>query len=165
MVAHPHPADEDEAQRVATATRDAMWPKDRAARMLGLQMLQVCAGGATLCMTVREDMLNGHDLCQGGLITALADTAFAYACNAYNEVTVASGFDVNLTSAAKLGDRLTARAVEVAKSGRTGVYDVEVINQHGTPVAAFRGRSYTMKGKPLVEGLPMGKVLEHPPKH
>jgi acyl-CoA thioesterase len=108
-------------------------------------------------MTVREDMVNGHDLCHGGLVATLADTAFAYACNAYNEVTVASGFDINLVAGGRLGDRLTAVAVEVAKSGRTGVYDVAVRNAHGEAVAAFRGRSYTMKGKPLVEGLPMGK--------
>jgi len=87
----------------------------------------------------------------------LADSAFAYACNAYNEVTVASGFDVNLIAAAHRGDVLTAVVAEVAKAGRTGVYDVSVSNQRGEPLAAFRGRSYTMKGKPLVEGLPMGK--------
>ena len=166
MVTHPHPADAAEAQRVAEATRDAMWGNDRVARLLGMQMLAISAGGATMCMTVREEMLNGHDLCHGGLITTLADSAFAYACNAYNEVTVAAGFDVNLIHAARLGDVLTAQAVEVAKSGRTGVYDIRVTNQHGAAVAAFRGRSYTMKGKPLVDGLPMGKVAARPaPKH
>jgi acyl-CoA thioesterase len=108
-------------------------------------------------MTVRQDMLNGHATCHGGLITTLADSAFAFACNAYNEITVASGFDVNLMAAARLGDLLTAHAQELSKSGRTGVYDVTVTNQKGETLAAFRGRSYTMKGKPLVEGLPMGK--------
>ena len=108
-------------------------------------------------MNVRQDMLNGHAICHGGLITTLADSAFAFACNAYNEITVASGFDVNLLAAARLGDVLTARAVEVSKSGRTGVYDISVTSQQGEAIAAFRGRSYTMKGKPLVEGLPMGK--------
>jgi acyl-CoA thioesterase len=144
-------------QQVAEATRDAMWAKDRAARALGIELLAVGPGSATLAMTVRTDMVNGHDLCHGGLVATLADTAFAYACNAYNEITVASGFDINLVAGARLGERLTAVAVEVAKSGRTGVYDVTVNNQRGERVAAFRGRSYTMKGKPLVEGLPMGK--------
>jgi acyl-CoA thioesterase len=108
-------------------------------------------------MAVREDMLNGHDICHGGFVTLLADSCFAFACNGYNEMTVASGFDVNLIAAARRGDVLTAVATEVAKSGRTGVYDIEVRNQRDERVAAFRGRSYTMKGRPLVEGLPMGK--------
>jgi acyl-CoA thioesterase len=145
------------AQQIAEATRDAMWANDRAAKALGIEVLAVGPGSATLAMTVREPMLNGHDLCHGGLLATLADTAFAYACNAYNEITVASGFDINLVAGGHLGDRLTAVATEVAKSGRTGVYDVMVHNQRGERVAAFRGRSYTMKGKPLVEGLPMGK--------
>lgn len=137
-------------QRVAEAVRDAMWRDDRASKMLGMQILAIAPGTATLQMTVRDDMLNGHDICHGGLVTTLADSAFAFACNAYNEVTVASGFDVNLVAAARLGDVLTARAHEVSKSGRTGVYDIEVSNQRGEKVAAFRGRSYTMKGKPVV---------------
>ena len=145
------------AQQIAEAARDAMWRNDRASKALGMQVLAIGPGSATLCMTVREDMLNGHDICHGGLITTLADSAFAFACNSYNEVTVASGFDVNLIAAGKLGDVLTATAVEVSKTGRTGVYDVTVRNQRGEAVAAFRGRSYTMKGKALVDGLPMGQ--------
>jgi acyl-CoA thioesterase len=143
---------------VAEACRDAMWKDDRATRMLGMQIVSVGPGSATVTMTVREDMLNGHDICHGGLVTTLADSAFAFACNAYNEVSVAAGFDVNLVAPAHRGDVLTARAVEVAKSGRTGVYDIQVTNQHGAPVAVFRGRSYTIRGKPLVEGLSMGKI-------
>lgn len=144
-------------QIVAEATRDEMWADDRASRMLGIKVLEVGPGTATLTMVVREDMLNGHDLCHGGLIATLADSAFAYACNSYNELTVASGFDVNLVASARTGDVLTARAGEMSKAGRTGVYDIEVTNQRGERIAAFRGRSYTMKGKPVVEGLPMGK--------
>ncbi len=153
-----HPADPAEAQRVAEATRDTMWKDDRASKALGMQVVTIGPGSATLTMAVREDMLNGHDICHGGLVTTLADSAFAFACNAYNEVTVASGFDVNLIAAARKGDVLTATAVEVAKAGRTGVYDITVCNHRGERVATFRGRSYTMKGKPLVEGLPTGKV-------
>ena len=137
-------------QQVAEATRDALWRNDRASQALGFRVVAVGPGSATVAMTVRDDMLNGHDICHGGLVTTLADSAFAFACNAYNEVTVASGFDVNLVAAARAGDLLTARATEVAKAGRTGVYDIEVRNQRDERVAVFRGRSYTMKGRPVL---------------
>jgi acyl-CoA thioesterase len=145
------------AQAIAEATRDAMWANDRASKALGMKVTSIGPGTATLTMAVREDMLNGHDLCHGGLITTLADSAFAFSCNAYNEVTVASGFDVNIVAGAKLGDVLTARAHEISRAGRTGVYDITVSNQRGETVATFRGRSYAMKGKAVVEGLPVGK--------
>jgi acyl-CoA thioesterase len=145
------------AQAIAEAARDAMWANDRASKALGMEVAAIGPGTATLTMTVREDMLNGHDLCHGGLIATLADSAFAFACNAYNEVTVASGFDVNLVAGAKRGDVLTARAHEVSRAGRTGVYDIAVVNQRGEAVAAFRGRSYAVKGKAVVDGLPVGK--------
>jgi acyl-CoA thioesterase len=144
-------------QQIADATREAMLKDDHATKSLGIRIEAVGPGSCTASMTVRQDMLNGHAICHGGLITTLADSAFAFACNAYNEVTVASGFDVNLLAAARLGDVLTAQALEVSKAGRTGVYDISVRNQRGEAIAAFRGRSYTMKGKPLVEGLPMGR--------
>lgn len=146
------------AQDVAEAVREAMWEDDHASKAMGMQVLAIGPGTATVTMTVRQDMLNGHDICHGGLMTMLADTAFAFACNAYNEVTVASGFDVNLISSARKGDVLTARCTEISKSGRTGVYDVGVRNQRDEAVVAFRGRSYTVKGKPVVEGLPLGRV-------
>ena len=144
-------------QQIADATREAMLKDDHATKSLGIRIEAVGPGSCTASMTVRQDMLNGHAICHGGLITTLADSAFAFACNAYNEVTVASGFDVNLLAAARLGDVLTAQALEVSKAGRTGVYDISVRNQRGEAIAAFRGRSYTMKGKPRVEGLPMGR--------
>ena len=147
-------------QAIADATRDAMWREDRASRSLGMAIHAVGPGSATLVMTVRDDMLNGHDICHGGLVTALADSAFAFACNAYNEVTVASGFDVNLLKAARAGDVLTATARELSRAGRTGVYDVAVTNQRGEAVAAFRGRSYTLKGRAVVPGLPVGKTAQ-----
>jgi acyl-CoA thioesterase len=145
-------------QQVAEAARDAMWKDDRASQALGMTIAAVGPGSATVTMTVRPDMLNGFDICHGGLIATLADTAFAFACNAYNELTVAAGFDVNIVAAARGGDLLTARATEVSRTGRTGVYDIAVTNQRGDAVAVFRGRSFTMKGKPVVEGLPVGKV-------
>jgi acyl-CoA thioesterase len=123
---------------------------DRATQALGMQILAVGPGSATASMSVREDMLNGHDICHGGLIATLADSTFAFACNSYNELTVASSFAVDFVAPARLGDLLTARCVEVSKAGRTGVYDVEVSNQRGERVAVFRGRSYTVKGKPAV---------------
>jgi acyl-CoA thioesterase len=137
-------------QQIADRVREAMYANDRAAKALGMQILAVGPGSATLTMTVREDMLNGHDICHGGLVTTLADTAFAYGCNAYNEVTVASGFNVDLVAPGRLGDLLTATCVEQSKAGRTGVYDIEVVNQRGERIALFRGRSYTIKGKPVV---------------
>jgi len=146
------------AQEIAEAVRDAMWANDRASQGLGMAVLSVGPGTAALSMTVRVDMLNGHDICHGGFITTLADSAFAFACNAYNEVTVASGFDVNLLAAARLGDVLTASASELNKAGRTGVYDIAVRNQHGLAVAAFRGRSYSMKGQAVLADLPVGKA-------
>ena len=137
-------------QQVAERVRDAMHANDRAAKALGMSILAIGPGTAAISMTVREDMLNGHDICHGGLITTLADTAFAYGCNAYNEITVASGFNVDLVAPGRLGDLLTATCREQSKAGRTGVYDIEVVNQRGERLALFRGRSYTMKGKPVV---------------
>ncbi|MDH4052987.1 MAG: hydroxyphenylacetyl-CoA thioesterase PaaI [Rubrivivax sp.] len=138
-------------QQVAERVRDAMLADDRASRALGMQVLEVGPGRAVLQMTVRDDMLNGHDICHGGLIATLADSAFAFACNAYNELTVASGFAIDLLAPGRGGDVLTASCHEVHKAGRSGVYDAEVVNQRGERVAAFRGRSHTVKGKPVVE--------------
>jgi acyl-CoA thioesterase len=143
------------SQHVAEAACAAMLARDRVSRSMGMQVLAVGPGSATLRMVVRDDMLNGHDICHGGVITTLADSAFAVACNAYNELTVAAGFDVNLVAAARRDDVLTASAVEVSKAGRTGVYDIAVHNQHGNLVAAFRGRSHTKKGHRLVDTLPI----------
>jgi acyl-CoA thioesterase len=107
-------------------------------------------GRATVTMTVRADMLNGHATCHGGFISALADSAFAFACNSYDELTVASGFAIDFLAPGRENDLLTARCVEVSRAGRTGVYDAEVFNQREERIAVFRGRSYTLKGKPAV---------------
>ncbi|MDM0114088.1 hydroxyphenylacetyl-CoA thioesterase PaaI [Variovorax sp. J22R133] len=137
-------------QQTAELVRDGMLQNDRATRALGMQVVDVSPGCATVTMRVREDMLNGHDTCHGGLISTLADSAFAFACNSYNELTVASAFSVDFVAPARLDDLLSAHAHEVSKAGRTGVYDAEVTNQRGERIAVFRGRSYTMKGKPAV---------------
>ena len=145
--------DTPSAQQVAEAVRDAMWQGDHASKALGMTVLAIGPGTAQLSMTVRQDMLNGQQICHGGLMTTLADSTFAFACNAYNELTVASGFDVNIIASAKLGDTLTATASEVAKTRRTGVYDIDVRDQNGRRIAAFRGRSMTLTGKLIVPGL------------
>ncbi|MEO7852926.1 MAG: hydroxyphenylacetyl-CoA thioesterase PaaI [Rubrivivax sp.] len=129
-----------------------MFASDRASKALGMQVASVSPGRAALTMIVRDDMLNGHDICHGGLIATLADSTFAFACNSYNELTVASGFAIELLAPGRLGDVLTATCTEVSKAGRTGVYDTEVLNQRGERIAVFRGRSYTIKGKPAVAG-------------
>ena len=139
-----------DAQRIAERVRDHMWSTDRASSGMGMHVAAIGPGSCTMTMTVREDMLNGYGTCQGGLMAALADSCFAFACNAYNEITVASGFNVEIMAPGRLGDVLTATAVEVSKAGRMGVYDVDVRNQHDERVVAFRGRSYTLKGKPVL---------------
>jgi acyl-CoA thioesterase len=140
-------------QLMAEAVRDAMLANDRATRSLGMEVLAVGPGTATVAMTVRDDMLNGFDICHGGLITTLADSAFAFACNSHNELTVASGFSVDIVAPGKLGDRLTAVGEEVHLAGRTGVYDVTVRNQREELVAVFRGKSYRIKDKSIVQGV------------
>ena len=142
-------------QTIAEAVRDALWARDRASQALGMCITSIGPAEATLTMTVRGDMLNGHGSCHGGLITTLADSAFAFACNACNEMTVASGITVNLVAPAQQGDVLTARCTEQHRSGRNGVYDCEVHNQRGERVALFRGHSTAIKGRPVVEGLPL----------
>lgn len=139
-------------QQTAEFVREGMFANDRASKSLGMRIVAVGPGTATLAMTVREDMLNGHDICHGGFIATLADSSFAFACNSYNELTVASGFAIDIVAPARQGDVLTAVCTEVSKAGRTGVYDVTVTNQKGERVAVFRGRSYTLKGKPAVAG-------------
>ena len=102
---------------------------------------------ATLTMAVREDMLNGADVRHGGLITTLADSEFAYACNSRNLLTLASVLNTNFVTSCLLGEVLTADAVEVVLKGNTGVYDVVVRNQNDHLIATFRGRSHRMKGR------------------
>ncbi len=140
------------AQQTAERVRDGMLSTDAASRALGMQVIAIAPGTSTVTMAVVETMLNGHHICHGGLIATLADTAFAFACNSYDELTVASGFSIDLVAPGRLGDVLTARCTEVSKAGRTGVYDCDVTNQQGERVAVFRGRSYTIKGKPAVGG-------------
>jgi len=146
MGEHHPAATPAEAQRLCERVVAAMYTHDRASRALGMQLGKVGPGHAELSMTVRAEMLNGHDICHGGFIFTLADSAFAYACNSYNLVTVASGCAIDFVAPAREGDVLTASAKERCVSGRTGVYDIEVANQRGEAIAYFRGKSYRIKG-------------------
>ncbi|MDG0854525.1 hydroxyphenylacetyl-CoA thioesterase PaaI [Roseateles puraquae] len=133
-----------DAQATAEKVRDVMLADDAASRMLGLQITEVAPGRAVATMTVRPDMLNGFAICHGGLIATLADSAFAFACNSRNALTVASGFGIDILKSARLGDVLTATAAETSLAGRTGLYDITVTNQRGELVAVFRGRSHRL---------------------
>ena len=148
-------------QALADHVRHGMLAHDRATRALGMEITSMGPGYATITMAVRADMLNGFDTCHGGYITTLADSAFAFACNSHNTMTVASGLSVDFLAPGREGDVLTARAVEVSLAGRTGVYDVVVSNQRGESVAVFRGRSYAIKGRPTVP-LPVGDAAAAP---
>ena len=138
------------ARAVAVLVGAGMMAKDKASSGLGMRLTHISPGAAHMDMLVRPDMLNGHATCHGGMITALADSAFAFACNSYNELAVASGLSIDFVAPAFEGDMLTARAIEVSLSGRTGVYDVMVFNQKADCVAVFRGRSHRIKGQTVV---------------
>ncbi|WP_350348792.1 hydroxyphenylacetyl-CoA thioesterase PaaI [Agromyces sp. G08B096] len=125
----------------ATAPNRAMMERDRASASLGLVVERDDPGHAVVSMRVREDMTNGFDITHGGFVFALADTAFAIACNEDERVTVAAGADITFLKATVAGQTLTATAVRRTRSGRTGLYDVSVVDEHGDPVAEFRGRS------------------------
>jgi acyl-CoA thioesterase len=146
-VGEHHPAmTTADARTLAERVAESMYTRDTATHALGIRIAHVGPGFAELAMAVRADMLNGHEICHGGFIFTLADSAFAYACNSYNLNTVASGCAIEFTAPARAGDVLTARAHERQLAGRTGVYDVEVANQRGETVALFRGKSYRIKG-------------------
>lgn len=144
-------------QETANHVGVGMMASDFASIALGISLTHISPGAAHMQMPVRRDMINGFGTCHGGMITTLADSAFGFACNSYNELTVASGLSVDFVAPAYEGDVLTARAIEVSLSGRTGVYDVMVFNQKADCIAVFRGRSHRIKGKqavPLVHNEP-----------
>jgi acyl-CoA thioesterase len=114
-------------------------------------MEEVKPGAARLRMTVRADMVNGHGMCHGGIVFALADSAFAVACNTYNAVTVAAAASIDFLAPARVNDELTAQARELWRSKRSGIYEIVVSNQRGEPVALFRGRSHSTGGQIVPE--------------
>jgi acyl-CoA thioesterase len=137
---------EADAQKVAERAAQALFARDAASRMLGIRVLGVKPGYAKLTMTVREDMVNGHHICHGGLVFSLADSAFAASCNSYNESTVAAAATIDFLAPARQGDELMAEASELWRSGRSGIYQITVTNQRGERIALFRGRSHRISG-------------------
>jgi len=137
----------DRAQRLADLSAQALFARDTAAQTLGIRILGVGPGTARLAMLVRDDMVNGHHVCHGGLVFTLADTAFAYSCNSYNESTVAAAASIDFLAPARAGDELTAVAAELWRSGRSGLYEITVTNQRSERIALFRGRSQRIAGE------------------
>jgi acyl-CoA thioesterase len=148
---HPLPLSPEDAQALAQRCADAMYSRDTASQSLGMRIVDVGPGFAVMTMTVRDDMLNGHATCHGGFIFSLADSAFAFACNSRNLVTVAAGCAIEFLAPARAGDVLTATGRERALGGRSGVYDIDVTNQHGATIAVFRGKSARIKGHVIDE--------------
>ncbi|KIC49892.1 hydroxyphenylacetyl-CoA thioesterase PaaI [Tateyamaria sp. ANG-S1] len=133
---------EERAQRCA----DAMWATDEASQALGMRIENIGPGTATLTMQVRKHMLNGHGICHGGMIFTLADSAFAFACNSYNRLTVAHSNQITYLAPGQLDEVLTAKATEIARQGRSGTYDVTVTGDDHRQIALFRGLSREISG-------------------
>ena len=133
------------AEDVARRSAEAMWASDAASRALGMELVAVTPGRATVTMQVREDMVNGHAIGHGGFTFTLADSAFAFACNSYNRSTVAAACEIRFLAPTRLGDLLVAEAVERSREGRDGVYDITV-RRDDTVVAEFVGRSKEIRG-------------------
>ena len=136
---------------LARACADAMWKDDDASSGLGMTIVEIGAGRATLTMTVRPDMVNGQRIAHGGFIFALADSAFAFACNSHNDKSVAAQGDITFIKPGKLGDILVATAREISRGGRSGIYDVRVAVGDEV-IAEFRGHSRTIGGTWLPTG-------------
>lgn len=145
----PSATAESPAERARRAAQ-ALYEGDRASHALGIQLLEVSPGAARMSMPIRADMVNGHRICHGGLVFALADTAFAFACNSYGDNTVAAAASIDFLAPAREGDELTATARELWRSRRSGLYEIDVTNQRGERIALFRGRSQRISGQ-LIE--------------
>jgi len=135
--------------KLARACAEQMWADDSASKGLGMQLISVEPGRSVLAMTITDTMVNGHNIAHGGFIFTLADSAFAFACNTYNQRAVAQHCAVTFIAPGKLGDRLTARAVEKQRFGRSGIYDITVTREDGAVIAEFRGHSRTIEGEIL----------------
>jgi acyl-CoA thioesterase len=130
---------------LARACAEAMWQEDDASKGLGMEIVEIRPGQATLTMTVKPDMVNGQRIAHGGFIFTLADSAFAFACNTHNQRTVAAQGSITFLRPGKLGDLLVATAREISRSGRSGIYDVRV-TAGDIVIAEFRGHSRTIGG-------------------
>ncbi len=137
---------------LAQACADSMYSRDVAAQELGIKIEVTGVGSSRMSMTITAHMLNGHGVCHGGFIFALADTAFAYACNSRNSINLAQSCSIDFVSPAKEGELLTATAEQHHQFSRTGLYDITVTRANGEAVARFRGRSYRIKGTILPAG-------------
>jgi acyl-CoA thioesterase len=133
-------------QERAAKSAEVMWQNDRAAHWLGLSLDAIGPGTATMSLVVETHHLNGHDICHGGFIFTLADGAFAFACNSYNQIAVAQHNTISFIAPGKLGETLVAKAVETNKTGRNGIYDVTVSGEGGRILAEFRGCSRVIQG-------------------
>ena len=138
---------QDRARRSA----EAMWATDTASQRMGMKIEEIAPGRAVLSTQVQPHHLNGHRICHGGFIFTLADSAFAFACNSYNQATLAQQNSITYIAPGKGGERLTAIAGEVSRTGRSGIYDVTVTGEDGRTVALFRGLSRTIKGQNFEE--------------
>lgn len=138
-------------EEIARRSAAAMWARDDASKWLGMSLDAVGPGTATLSFTVEKHHTNGHDICHGGYIFTLADSAFAFACNSHNRIAVAQHNTITFVAPGKLGDRLTAVATEIALFGRSGIYDATVTDQTGRLIAAFRGASRVIDGRHFEE--------------
>ncbi len=136
-------------QALAEACAAALWAGDHASAGLGMRILRVGPGEAELAMAVEPRMANGHGLCHGGFVFALADSAFAFACNSFGRRAVAQSNAITYLRPARVGQRLTARAARAAEAGRSGVYDVLVTDEEGRAIATFRGLSRVIDGHVL----------------
>jgi acyl-CoA thioesterase len=130
---------------LARACAEAMWREDDASKGLGMEIVEIGPGQATLAMTVKPDMVNGQRVAHGGFIFALADSAFAFACNTHNERAIAAQGNITFIRPGRLGDLLVATAREISRSGRSGIYDVRVTAGEFV-IAEFRGHSRTIGG-------------------
>jgi acyl-CoA thioesterase len=137
----------DARQRTAERAVDALWRGDAASQRLGMRIESCGPGRATVAMPIRPDMVNGHRICHGGLVFALADSAFAFACNSHGDNTVAAAASIEFLRPVREGDVLRASASERWRAGRSGLYEIEVTNQDGELVALFRGRSHRIEGR------------------
>jgi acyl-CoA thioesterase len=141
------PAADDHA-RAAQSAVQSLYRTDLASHSLGIEILDVAPGSVRVTMTVREDMVNGHGMCHGGIIFAFADSAFAFACNSYGTPMVAAGASIEFLAPVKSGERLAATTNEISRNDRNGLYDVCVTNASGRTVAHFRGRCSRLRTAP-----------------
>ncbi|MDD7910745.1 hydroxyphenylacetyl-CoA thioesterase PaaI [Pseudovibrio exalbescens] len=137
---------------LAGACAQSMWADDEASQQLGMSLEHVAAGHARISMQVTNAMCNGHATAHGGFIFALADSAFAFACNSYNPRVVAQHCSITFVAPAFEGDMLVATAEEVTRFGRNGIYDIRVTKEDGSLIAEFRGHSRQVRGTHLPEG-------------